>query len=161
MGKQIECWFDGVTEPVNPGGHGAWGAVVKVDGATVFSEGGYVGHGKHVSNNVSEYAGFVATLTEALKHAEKGDKIHIRGDSRLVICQLFEEAARALSYSGKWKVNGGFYMPYHEQAKSLLASIKGIKVTAEWISRDKNDICDVLSKQQLHDRGVIFKIQPE
>ena len=28
----IEGWFDGVCEPKNPGGHAAWGALVKRDG---------------------------------------------------------------------------------------------------------------------------------
>ena len=31
----------------------------------------------------------------------------------------------------------------------------------EWIPREQNDICDVLSKKVLHDMGVVFKLQPE
>ena len=153
----IEGWFDGVVEPINPGGHGAWGALVRVDGVTVFEEGGYIGHGPHISNNVAEYSGFLAVLTEALKYE---GKILIRGDSRLVICQLSTEAARFLGYSGKWRVNGGAYMPIYEKARPLFeANSKRVKL--RWIPRDQNSICDVLSKKELHDRGVVFKIQPE
>lgn len=161
MAKLIECWFDGCCEPRNPGGHAAWGAVVHIDGESVYRDGGYCGVGSGMSNNVAEYSGFVAALAEALRHAREKDRIHIRGDSRLVICHLFEAAARKLGYSGKWKVNGGHYMPFYQQAKAMLDAVKGVKVTAEWIPRDENDICDVLSKKQLHDRGVVFRIQPE
>lgn len=155
----IECWFDGCCEPKNPGGHAAWGAVVHVDGESVYRDGGYCGVGPTMSNNVAEYSGFVATLAEALKH--RGKRIHIRGDSRLVICQLFRKAAMNLGYDDLWKVNGGHYMPFYRQAKELLAGAKGRVITGEWIPRDQNDICDVLSKQVLKDMGVIFRIQPE
>ena len=142
---------------MNPGGHAAWGALVKVGEQQVYAEGGYVGGGKGQSNNTAEYQGFVSVLTEALKYP---GKILIRGDSRLVICHLSAEAARDLGYGGKWKVNGGFYMPYHLKAKELYEANKS-RVDLMWISRDDNSVCDWLSKKVLKDRGVTFRIQPE
>ena len=31
----------------------------------------------------------------------------------------------------------------------------------DWIPRDKNNVCDELSKKILKDMGVVFRIQPE
>lgn len=126
-------------------------------GATVYEQGGYVGNGPHCSNNVSEYAAFLAALTEAVKHQ---GTILIRGDSRLVICQLSREAAQELHYGDAWKVKGGHYMPYYQQAKKLY-DIHAQRITLRWISRDDNAICDRLSKHVLKDRGIQFRIQPE
>lgn len=146
-----------LSEPTNPGGHAAWGAVVHVGGKEVYRDGGYCGVGKGMSNNVAEYSGFVAALTEAVKYP---GPILVRGDSRLVICHLSKEAARSLGYAGTWKVNGGAYMPFYLKAKPLYEQNKG-RVQLRWVPREQNDICDVLSKKVLKDMGVVFRIQPE
>jgi hypothetical protein len=46
----IEGWCDGACEPMNPGGHASWGAVLKIDGVKVWSAGGYCGVGPEMSN---------------------------------------------------------------------------------------------------------------
>lgn len=143
----VEAYFDGVCEPRNPGGHGAWGALVKVDGREVWSSGGYCGVGKEISNNVSEYSGCAAAIEEASKYP---GPIIVRGDSKLVIMQLL----------GKWRVNGGLYMPYYLKAKQLYEREKQ-RLTLQWIPRQHNEECDVLSKKVLKDMGVKFRIQPE
>ncbi len=130
---------------------------MKVGDQEVYADGGYCGVGKGQSNNVAEYSGFLAALTESLKYP---GKIFIRGDSRLVICHLSSDAAKELGYSGKWKVNGGHYMPYHLKAKALYEANKS-RITLGWISRDENSVCDWLSKKVLKDKGVVFRIQPE
>jgi ribonuclease HI len=151
----IEAWFDGVCEPVNPGGHAAWGALCKVDGVVVYADGGYVGSGPKMSNNVSEYCGFVAAITQVAKYP--GPAI-IRGDSALVINHLL----------GKWKMNGAgdwshppmLYYPFYLEAKKLFA-IERERLMLKWVPRDQNSECDVLSKAVLNDRGIVFCIQPE
>ena len=153
----IEAWFDGCCEPRNPGGHAAWGAMVQLDGNTVYAEGGYCGFGPGMSNNVAEYSGFLAALTETLKYE---GPIVIRGDSRLVICHLSADAAKELGYRGTWKVNGGAYMPFFQKAAPLYKANKH-RITLHWVPRDQNDECDYLSKQVLKDKGVVFRIQPE
>jgi ribonuclease HI len=147
MSARIKAWFDGVCEPVNPGGHAAFGAAVVVDGMTVLATGGYVGNGALMSNNCAEYSGFIAAAEECMKHA---GVVIIRGDSKLVVNQL----------QGLWKVNGGLYMPYYQRAIVLWSQLK-IRTRLEWIPRDQNEVCDDLSKQVLRDRGVQFRIQPE
>jgi ribonuclease HI len=149
----IEAWFDGVCEPKNPGGHAAYGVLVKVNGVTVLADGGYVGEGRGMSNNVAEYAGCLCAMQEIEKHP--GVAI-IRGDSKLVIYHLVPDP----SIGRKWKVNGGAYMPYHLKVVEVFSRIRE-RVTLEWITRDDNGECDRLSKKVLHDMGVKFRIQPE
>jgi ribonuclease HI len=144
---KIEAWFDGCCEPKNPGGHAAYGALVKVDGEVKFSSGEYVGFGSGISNNVAEYAGVACVLREIAKYEGKAI---IRGDSKLVINQL----------SRRWKIHGGMYVPYYKIALDLLKPIEN-RVKFEWVRRDFNSECDELSKQVLRDRGVTFRIQPE
>jgi ribonuclease HI len=143
----IEAWFDGCCEPRNPGGHAAWGALVRVDRMVVLRTSGYVGVGALMSNNVAEYEGFCQVAQEIKRHAGVAA---IRGDSKLVIMQL----------QGRWKVNGGLYMPYYTKAAQLWAAIR-FRSNLEWIPRELNNECDVLSKQELEGRGVTFRIQPE
>jgi ribonuclease HI len=143
----INAWFDGCCEPTNPGGHAAYGVVIEVDGETKLMDGGYVGCGSKISNNVAEYAGVIRIL-EALKDIPGTATVY--GDSNLVINQL----------NGKWGARGGLYMPYLQRAKALLAPIKD-RVRFEWIPRVKNEMCDSLSKDVLRQRGIEFRIQAE
>ena len=143
----VEGWFDGCCEPRNPGGHAAWGAVVHVDGQSVYRDGGYCGTGPKMSNNVAEYAGFIAAVTECLKYP---GVVIIRGDSKLVVMQM----------NGKWKAKKGLYIPYYHQAKAIWGTLKN-RAKVEWISRDYNGVCDGLSKKVLKDRGIKFRIQPQ
>jgi len=165
----IEGIFDWCTEPVSPGGHGAWGAVVKIDGVKVWEASGYLGQGPHVSNNVSEYSGGLAVL-EYVKDIP--GSLVIRGDSKLVIEQL----------SGRWNTNcvacgkplgkkcrcqmpkPGLYYPLYVKAKSILEEQMKSRhgnVKFKWVSREQNSDCDFLSKEELRKRGVRFMIQPE
>src|SRR6266550_6809881 len=140
-------------EPVNPGGSAAYGILIKVDGVEKYSEGHLVVKGPEATNNIAEYAGFCAAVDWILNNNLLGVTI-IRGDSKLVIMQL----------SGKWKVHGGKYLPYHYKAKHLLAILQERtenNVKLEWISRDKNGEADKISKDVLVRMGVKFRIQPE
>lgn len=147
MNFDVEAWFDGCCEPVNPGGHAAWGAAVKYAGHFVYRDGGYCGFGAKMSNNVAEYMGVTNAIREAAKYP---GVILIRGDSKLVVMQL----------QCKWKVNGGLYHPFYLQARELYDQHKE-RIKLEWIPRDQNEVCDALSKQVLRDREVKFRIQPD
>ncbi len=140
-------------EPINPGGTAAYGILIKVDGEVVYSEGHLVMKGPDSSNNVAEYAGFCAAVDWILNNNLLGVTI-IRGDSKLVIMQL----------SGSWKVHGGKYLPYYYKAKHLLAILQERtenNVKLEWIPRERNAECDVLSKDVLRRMGIVFRLQPE
>jgi ribonuclease HI len=142
----IEAFFDGVCEPRNPGGHGAWGALVRIDGRDVFRKGGYCGHGPKISNNVAEFSGFIEAILQVKKFP--GVAI-IRGDSKLVIYTL----------AGKYEVHGGLYVPFFEQARNLY-HLERERIGLEWIPRAENGDCDELSKAVLIEKGIRFRIQP-
>jgi ribonuclease HI len=150
-----EGWFDGCCEPRNPGGHAAWGAVLLRDGAKIWEAGGYCGCDPTMSNNVAEYSGACALLEEAIRRQEEArGSVLIRGDSKLVVEQL----------RGRWRVRGGRYVPYYHRAAELLKKLDEItqrNVGFQWVPREENEICDVLSKAELKKRGVKFRIQPE
>ena len=151
-GHAIEAVFDGCCEPRNPGGHAAWGALVRVDGEIVWRQSGYCGHGPNMSNNVAEYSGALAALTEAVKY---DGVILLRGDSRLVIMQLGPDH----KWGNRWKMHGGFYAPYWKQAKALVDQHRH-RMMFKWVPREENSDCDELSKKILTDMGVRFRIQP-
>jgi ribonuclease HI len=98
----IEGWFDGACCP-NPGGHAAWGALLKIDGATLKRWNGYLAPGR-TSNNVAEYAGLIAVLKEITQHP--GPAI-IFGDSMMVIRQM---------QKGKLAKSDGIYVPWNHEA---------------------------------------------
>jgi len=153
MGVLVEAFFDGVCEPVNPGGTAAYGILVKVDGKPIHSDGHLVVKGPEASNNVAEYAGFCAAVDWILNQNLLGVTI-IRGDSKLVIMQL----------QNLWKVNGGRYLPYYYKAKHLLAILRERtenNVSLEWIPRDMNSECDTYSKDVLRRMGIKLRIQPD
>jgi ribonuclease HI len=143
----ITAWFDGVCEPKNPGGHGAYGALVKVNGEVVMREGGYVGCGPQISNNVSEYAGVIAVMR--CIQGIQGEGV-IYGDSKLVVMQL----------TGQWKAKRGIYLPYYQEAEKLYRGLKG-RIEIMWVGRDENGECDGLSKDVLRDKGIVFRLQRE
>lgn len=149
----LEAWFDGCCEPMNPGGHAAYGAVLCRDGVKIWEKAGYCGFGRQMSNNVAEYSGVLAVLRQ-LKY--ETEPCLIRGDSKLVIYHLVPDPR----IGRKWQVNGGLYMPIYRNVKPLYDSMKH-RVGLEWIPREENAICDVLSKGVLKARGVTFRIQPE
>jgi len=149
---RVEAWFDGAVEPFNPGGHGGYGALVKLDGRTVWRESKYIGSGPQVSSNVAEYCGAIACMTYLLALTfvrERVSSAVLRGDSMLVIKQL----------DGIWRVKSGLYMPFYREAVRLRSQLPSVRL--EWVPRDQNSEADELSKQALRERGVAFNLQRE
>ncbi len=153
MIPEIECYWDGCCEPVNPGGTAAYGAVIFVNGrrrwetSKVFKP--KPGREKETSNNVAEYLGFIAILDYLISQQLTKVPIVVSGDSRLVVEQMF----------GRWRIKRGLYVPHAHRAKRLLKQFPNI--VGRWIPRDENDIADELSKRELKRAGVQFKLQPE
>ena len=151
----IEGWFDACCEPRNPGGHVGWGALLKFDHQQFWTGSGYFPATREMSNNFGEYSAVVGLLDEIYRRQLLGldGPIAIRGDSKLVIMQL----------QGKWKVHGGLYVPMHLEAKRKLRMVSvlcGGQIRLEWVPREQNNECDVLSKGELLKRHIEFKIQP-
>jgi ribonuclease HI len=147
--KELNCWFDGCCEPRNPGGHLGYGAVIFEGEDRLWSHSGYITASPNNSNNVAEYRAFLSILERLNEDQYYSRAIHVRGDSKLVINQMF----------GSWRMKGGFYIPVAHEAQRLLERFDNI--TAEWIPREENSIADELSKRELKLKNVEFRIQPE
>ena len=146
------AYFDGACEPYNPGGTASYGAVVLHNGEPLWTCSEiYVpeeGHERDTSNNIAEYAAFIAVLEWFADRNLYDADILIRGDSMLVIQQMF----------GNWKIKKGLYAPLAYEARKLVAQFT--KIRGEWIRRDQNAIADELSKDALKRAGVRLRLQP-
>ena len=129
--------FDGLCEPVNPGGVATYGFVVK-RGSEVVCEGrGLVGAGMlgdDVTNNVAEYTALIKALECLKERGLEGEKVLIRGDSQLVIKQL----------KGEYKVRSSRIKPLYEKVRKLL---KSFDYELEWVPRELNAEADALSRE--------------
>ena len=156
----IEAYFDGACEPVNPGGTAAYGAVVLRNGVKIFSESKIFhpekGREYRTSNNIAEYSGFLAILQFLISQNLQESYILVRGDSNLVIQQMFVTNS---NHGKRWRIKGGYYVPVALKCQDLLKRFPHI--AGEWIPREKNSLADELSKAELHRAGIIFRIQPE
>lgn len=141
----LECWFDGACEPVNPGGHAAYGALVKSGDTVLFAESRYVGHGPGISNNVAEYCGVIAVL-EWLTQNAAAEVGTIYGDSQLVVNQLM----------GYYRAKQGLYVPYYEQAMALYGPLCQ-QFVLSWIPRELNEEADALSVGALRARNIVSR----
>jgi len=122
-------YFDGLCEPVNPGGYCCYGYIIYDSNVEIAKGYGFTGKG---TNNIAEYT----ALIEALKKAkELGiQSLTIRGDSLLVINQL----------SGEWTVRSPNIFPLFKEARTLIREFKSILL--EWVPREKNEKADSLSR---------------
>lgn len=145
----IEAWFDGCCEPVNPGGTASYGVVIHRNGDFLCSEGRIVGSGQKMSNNVAEYAGFIRILELLAVIEAQENPIMVRGDSKLVINQVF----------GRWKIRDGLYVPLAMKAKKMAHNFP--KMIGGWIPREQNGLADKLSKSCLTAIGIKLRLQKE
>jgi ribonuclease HI len=150
--RKLAAYFDGACEPVNPGGTASYGAVAFIDGKRVWECSKIVcpprGDEHKTSNNLAEYAGFVAVLEWLLELQLDNEETTIHGDSMLVIEQM----------SGRWRIKNGIYVETAMNAKELLAKFRRQPFLA-WIPRELNMIADDLSKAELEKAGIKLRLQ--
>lgn len=148
------CYFDGACEPVNPGGTASFGAVILRNEEAIWECSCLYepepGHERETSNNVAEYSGLLAILDYLIAQNLNHEPIIVRGDSKMVIEQMF----------GTWKIKSGYYVPIARRLKELIEA-HFPSLIGEWIPRDQNSIADELSKRELIKAGVEFKLQPK
>ena len=119
-----------------------------IDGKREWETSGYIPASRETSNNVGEYSAFISIL-DALKDLNPHNQPSIiRGDSKLVIMQMF----------GGWRIRQGLYVPFAIKARKKLRQIRNVE--GRWIPREQNSVADELSKRELIRRGVEFRIQP-
>ncbi|MEX2703224.1 MAG: ribonuclease HI [Candidatus Baldrarchaeota archaeon] len=128
----IVVFFDGLSEPTNPG-IGAYGFVVYIDSKKVKE--GYGALGVDVTNNQAEYTAVIKALEWLIDEELTRGKIVVKGDSQLVIRQL----------NGRYKVKASKILPLFEKAKSLIREFDDISLV--WVPREENSEADFLSRK--------------
>lgn len=132
--KEYICHFDGSCTPVNPSGYMGAGLTIESDGKTFEVAMGFKKYDNN-TNNVAEYHAFKKIL-ESLS-TKRDVKITIQGDSMLVINQM----------NGKSRIKNGAYVPLAFECLKLLDNLhRNNTVSIEWVSRDKNQRADYLSR---------------
>jgi ribonuclease HI len=125
-------YFDGASRG-NPGEAGA-GACLVDDGEVVWECAEYLGV---KTNNEAEYAALLKLLSETRSRGVS--EIEIRGDSKLVICQVKRE----------WKINLPHLRALASEAWRLM---EGVRATLIWVPREKNKLADALSNRAIDEK---------
>jgi ribonuclease H / adenosylcobalamin/alpha-ribazole phosphatase len=117
----------------NPGPAGFGAVVFSADRAVVLAESKEaIGR---ATNNVAEYRGLIAGLTEAASVG--ATEVAASMDSKLVVEQM----------SGRWKVKNADLAVLHRQARELASQFD--KVTYRWIPRAQNSHADRLANEAM------------
>lgn len=135
---KITVYFDGLCEPVNPGGIATYGFVIYRDNSLIHSEGGFIGAGylgNDVTNNVAEYTALIKALEWLLENGYSDEELVIRGDSQLTIRQL----------KGEYSVHSPRIAPLYHRAMTLINQFRDVQF--EWVPRSGNKEADSLSRQ--------------
>lgn len=141
--KQILCFFDGCTEPTNPGGAMGMGAIIKVDDETKMLHSDFVAARPENTNNIAEYLALEKCIDFLLQEELDADDITIHGDSQLAIYQM----------NGTYGMNSGAYIPYAQRCLTKLASFRRPPKFV-WLPRDENIEADNLSKKYLIENNI-------
>ena len=139
----VTAYFDGACEPTNPGGHCTDSFVIYENDKRIYEYTEYIGSGPGMSNNVAEYQGVYNALKYLIQHNLAKNKINIYGDSKLVINQM----------KGIWRIKQGLYKPIAFKTLQLKQSFSNIYF--DWIPRERNKECDILTKEVLLNKGIM------
>ena len=133
----IEVYFDGLCQPINPGGIPCYAFVVKVDGNTVYSDYGIAGEpfSDNSTNNVAEYTALVKALEWLLANNLSSSRVEIMGDSQLIVNQL----------TGDYKVKAKRMLPLYKQVLLLMSKFQDTQI--KWVPREKNREADRLTNK--------------
>jgi|TARA_B110000240_G_C13151776_1_gene305577 ribonuclease HI len=123
--------FDGASKG-NPGISGS-GAVLYLNDEEIWSTSIYLEQKQ--TNNYAEYVGVLIGLQEAVNRCIK--KLHVEGDSMLVIKQL----------NGEWKVKSENLIKVYKKCNKLAKKIS--KITFSHIYRDNNKRADELANMAI------------
>ena len=136
-------YFDGACEPVNPGGTGGWGFIIRDFTGAILKEGhGRIAASPDVTNNVAEYVAAGKALQAYIALNRPGPFL-LRGDSKLVVMQM----------QGAWQARQGAYIKVLEKVRALAATCT-FEIRWEWVPREQNARADALSKLSLEEIGI-------
>jgi ribonuclease HI len=133
----IDVYFDGLCQPINPGGISCYAFVVKSGGRLLHSDYGVAGEpfSDESTNNVAEYTALIKALQWLLENNLGSAKIEIKSDSQLIVNQL----------TGDYKVKSKRIISLYKQVLLLKSKFQDIQI--KWIPREKNREADRLTNK--------------
>ncbi|MFL6482288.1 MAG: ribonuclease HI [Nitrososphaera sp.] len=133
----IEVYFDGLCQPINPGGIACFAFLVKSNGRTIHSEYGLAGEpfSENSTNNVAEYTALTKALQWLLANKLDSDKVEINTDSQLIVNQL----------AGDYKVKAKRILALYREVLPLKSKFQDIQI--RWIPRQNNQEADMLTNK--------------
>lgn len=133
----IEVYFDGLCQPINPGGISCYAFLVKSGGRTIYSDYGIAVEpfSQDSTNNVAEYTALVKALQWLLEKNLGSTKVEIKSDSQLIVNQL----------TGDYKVKSKRIMSLYKQVLLLKRKFQDIEI--KWVPREKNREADRLTNK--------------
>lgn len=131
----VEAYFDGLCQPINPGGVACYAYLIKEDGRTIQSEYGLADEpfSKDATNNVAEYVALAKALAWLVANGRAQDRTRVKSDSQLVVRQL----------SGEYRVRTKKLVPLYLEVVELVKKFPDIEI--QWVPREKNAEADRLS----------------
>ena len=128
----IEVYFDGLCQPINPGGISCYAFIVKSDERIIHSDYGVAAKpfSEESTNNVAEYTALAKALQWLLANNFNSNKVEIKSDSQLVVNQL----------TGDYKVKARRILPLFKHVLFLKTKFQDIQI--KWIPRDMNREAD-------------------
>lgn len=133
----IEVYFDGLCQPINPGGIPCYAFIVKGDGKTIYSDYGIAGEpfSNDSTNNVAEYTALVKALEWLLANNLGSSRVEIMSDSQLIVNQL----------AGDYKVKAKRMISLYKQVLRLMRTFQDIQI--KWVPRENNREADRLTNK--------------
>lgn len=151
---EVQVYFDGLCQPINPGGIACYAFLIKGKGKTLYKERGLAAEpfSKEATNNVAEYTALVKALEWLLSNKKVREPVRVRGDSKLVISQM----------RGEFKVKAKAIVPLFQKAALLRKEFADISF--QWVPREQNREADKLSEEAynnafLDNPGLLDKIR--
>ena len=128
--------FDGSIRP-NPGGIMTYGFIILGPNGLLRNGYGYSGSGPEATNNVSEYAARIASLT-FLRDVKWTGKLLVLGDSEIVVKQV----------NAMYECIAEHLVPYRNKCRLLFEAICPTNdFELKWIPLEQNTVADSLSKR--------------
>jgi ribonuclease HI len=133
----VTAHFDGLCEPVNPGGVACGGWYVEPNHAAgipgPISGHRCYGRGMGMTNNYAEYEAALDALRAIYRTGYRG-RVCLRGDSKLVVNQV----------TGEWQCNKPHLQQLCEKVRDAMSFFEW--VVLEWVSREQNALADAESR---------------
>lgn len=134
-GDICELWFDGATEPVNPGGWMCMAWIIRAPGFDDITGTKVIPPAPENTNNIGEWSALIEGIMAVAELPEHRRMVlQIRGDSALVVNQLNQQ----------WNCNKPHLAELRDRA---LQWLRGITWRAQWIPREQNERADSLTRQ--------------